>query len=441
MDDAITSLPEPLMWTVVGVLLIISGIFSAAEAALFSLGSVRLVQMEEQGISSAPTIRKLLELPRRLLVTLILGNQTANIGIVILITWIFSSFSHERLFGYWPPSWLPPGLCGPLLPSLFVSLVLVLIVAQALPKTFGVVYREGVSASIAYPLWLFMQVVFPVRWIFRSAADLLLRAFGAPPPKERSDTFERDDIKELVEAGSRDGLLDVTERELIVNLLRSGEIAACDIMTPRHEITSIPISAGETGARALMEKHEFSRIPVCEDDRGKIMGVITARDLLLLRLADHKGKPLSLNQVMRPPLFVPESRRISDLLLDFKKNRIHMALVVDEFGELSGLVTMEDVLEEIFGEVHDHDDEAELNNLGEDHWQVLGRMEIADFNTITGAKITGAGTRTLAGLVLSLLGRKPEPGNTVKASGLLFKVLEVRGIIIHSLEIKREVGE
>jgi magnesium and cobalt transporter len=143
---------------------------------------------------------------------------------------------------------------------------------------------------------------------------------------------------------------------------------------------------------------------------------------------------------MRKPLFIPESRRIRELLVDFRKRRSHLALVADEFGAVTGLVTMEDVLEELFGEVRDDGDEVEFENLGEDHWLVMGGMEIPEFNTRTGARIQASGSRTLAGFILSKLGRRPGPGDEVRTGGFVFTVLEVRGIIIHRLEARR-IGE
>jgi magnesium and cobalt transporter len=163
--------------------------------------------------------------------------------------------------------------------------------------------------------------------------------------------------------------------------------------------------------------------------------VITAKDLLRLRREQEQGRGLA--AVMRPPLLAPESRPITDLLHDFRRRRGHLALVVDEFGDVSGLVTVEDVLEEIFGQFNEADDEPELVSLGDNHWKVVGGIEVADFNTVTGANLPALPGSTIGGLVLARLGRRPRQGDVVAIGAFTFSVLEVHGIIIHRLEVKR----
>lgn len=428
-------LTESLAWAAVLILLFASAFFSIGEAALFSLGAIRLGKMEEKGSRAAETIRRITEVPRRLIVTLILGNETANMACAVLVAWAVVSFP-SRLTR-WPG--LPETSSGLLVVSIVLSVPGILILGQTLPKALGVSYSEALARAFAYPLWIFMRASFPLRWTFRSMADLLLQAIGAYPDRSPHSSLADEDLRELVEESSREGLLDVTERELLVNLLRSEDISAADIMTPRHEIVSVSADAGVDEVRALMDREDYSRFPVYEGDREHMVGVVTAKDLLKFRLAEREGRALSCRDLMREPQFVPESRKIRDLLLDFRRLRSHLALVVDEFGSLSGLVTLEDVLEEIFGEVKE-DDEPELVNLGEDHWRVLGRMEIADFNTRTGAAIPRDGVRTLAGLVLARLGRKPRPGDEVKIQEFSFKVLEAKGITVNRLEVMRGPG-
>ncbi len=428
MQESLPEINLPLAWLLIFILLIISALFSAAESALFSLGAVKLARMKEQGAKAVDTVHKLLSAPRRLTAALTIGNDAALAAAAVLVTLAAAS---SRGFGL-------PGLSGhgALVWAFVVSFALMLFVAQAAPRAAGVLFSEWISKAAARPVWVFMRASFPLRWLFRVTAELLLKAVGAFPERFESERLAEEDIKELVEEGSREGVLDVTERELLVNLLRGSSVTASDIMTPRHRVKGISVDAGHEDLRSLVEEHDFSRFPVYREGREEIAGVVTAKDLLRLRLASLRGEELSISEVMRSPLFVPESRRLRDLLLDFRRSRLHMALVVDEFGSVSGLVTMEDVLEEIFGEVRE-DAEPELVNLGEDHWKVLGRMEIADFNTRTGASIPLAGARTLSGLVLGKLGRRPRPGDHVRASGFEFKIMESRGIIIDQLEVKR----
>jgi len=414
-------------WACVALLLVASAFFSTVEAALFSLSSVRLERMKEQGVRSADVISKLLSAPRRLVVTLLLGNETANMAAAAIIAWI--AFSSE-----WRAD--ISGLDGPLAPAIALGFALILVAGQAVPKVVGAAYPEGLSRTFSVPFMYFMRAAAPARWAFRGLAEALLKLVGAYPDRIEHVLAE-EDIRELVEEGSREGLLDVTERELLVNLLRSGEASVEDVMTPRTEIVSVPVDADPERVREVMEEHDFSRLPVYRERRENIVGLVTVKDLVKIKLTEQSGVELSLEQVMRPPIFVPESRRLRDVLMDFRKKRMHLAVVVDEFGSVSGLVTMEDVIEEIFGEVRE-EDEIELINLGENHWKVLGRMETDDFNARTGSGIPADGSRTLSGLVLSRLGRRPRPGDEVRLSGFRFKVLAARGITITQLEVVRE---
>ncbi|HUT55206.1 MAG TPA: hemolysin family protein [bacterium] len=423
----------PLGIAAVAALIMLSGLFSAAEAALLSLGPAGLAGLTEKRVVAAPAIKKLLSDPRRLMAALALGSDMAGLAAAVLVAAIVAF----RVRDWEWLTWLKPGPARELLPGLIIAFVLVAVAGQAVPRVLGARGPAFFSRLLAYPILAFMKPAAPVSALARAASEAFLGALGASPEDGGEDLLGEERIKELVEAGSRQGLLDVTERELLVNLLKSGEVTAGDIMTPRHEIVSISADAAKGEARSLFLAQDYSRIPVFEGDREHYVGVLTAKDLLKLRLSEAKGKPLSIREAMRPPLLVPESRRIRDLLLDFKSRRLHLALVVDEFGAVAGLVTMEDVLEEIFGEVREEEDEAEFEDLGGGRWRVAGGLEIAEFNARAGVKISGAGARTMAGFVLSLLGRRPRPGDETRAHGLLFRVLEVRGIIINRLEVRR----
>jgi putative hemolysin len=346
-------LPDPLLLAILAGLIAVSGISAAGEAALFALGPARLAQMEDRGLAAARIIKDLLSFPGRLIVTLTLVADTVNILAVVLITWTvkthvpgpgagrFYSFLHEY-----------PGTSG-----LVLSLLALLVFAQTLPKAVGVRGSGALSRALASPLALVMKAMSPLWAAVWAVAEWVLRAFGLQAEPGASNALAGEDIRELVEAGSRQGLLDVTERELLVNLLRSGDIVASEVMTSRHEIVAVPVSADEAEVRAVMKEHDLSRLPVFEGRPDHYVGVVTVNDLLRLRLGKEEG--LSLREVMRPPLFSPESRRITDLFLDFKRGRVHLALVVDEFGDVAGLVTLEDVLEEILGsEIVDETDQV-----------------------------------------------------------------------------------
>lgn len=423
-------------WIAFLTLFLISGFFRSAEAAFFSMGAGRLLSTAAEGERTAEILHKLLEVPRRLIITFLLATETANLLLVILLAWILTEKWPGSPLRLQLASLLGATAAAPLPVSVLLSFFIILAVAQVIPRTLGAFYNLALFRAVAFPLWIFMQALAPLRRALRFLADLFLGLAGARL-ETHAEGLAEEDLREIVEAGSRQGVLDLTERELLVNLIQSGEISAGDIMSPRHQMAGVSVEAGEAEARRIMEEHNYSRLPVYDGDPSHVVGVVTAKGLLRLRRLEHEGKPADLRQVMRPPLFVPESRRLRDLLLDFKRERLHMALVVDEFGDIAGVVTMEDVLAEIFGELSEEAEEG-LVALGENHWRTLGRLEISDFNRRASASLHLPGGRTLGGLVLSRLGRRPRPGDEVRWGGFIFTVKEVQGIIIRLLEVKKE---
>ncbi len=425
----------PAAWAIVAALVFISGFFSAAEAALFSLNSARLAKLESSGKRSASLIKALLDHPRRLLATLALGSETADLACVILIAWVYVARFPEKAF-----SWggaVSEG-AAPLVSAMAASTILILVFAQTLPKALGVYFSSALAPVFSYPVFFFSRLFFPLRWAFLKGSELFLLALGVP--SGAAEVLEEDDIRRIVEEGSREGLLDLTERELLANIISSGDKTAFDVMTPRHEIKAIRVSSGADEARRVLREEGYTRYPVFENDRDEIVGVVTAKDLIRLKLSEDSDHPLTLRDVTRIPLFAPESRRVRDLLVDFRRERTHIAFVMDEFGALAGLVTLEDVLEEIFGEVA-HSGQPELLNLGDSHWMALGSMDVEEFNARTGASLPANGNATLAGLVISRLGKRPRPGQEVTIEGLVFKIVEAKGIIVNKIEIKRGPGQ
>lgn len=423
---------EPL-WLLVAALLLSSAFFSMTMTALFALAPLRPFQADERKPGAAARLDRLFENPAGLMIALAAAASAAGLAAVMLVLWALSQgglpLALARALEAFPDLFWP---------GLILCAALLLIAAEGWPKLLGFYHGAEISRFFTRPAVWFMRAGEPVGLFLQRSSEFLLDAVGGSAEGGSVKILEDGELEELVAAGSREGLLDVTERELLVNLLRSGEVTAGAIMTPRQEIVSVPVTTDWEEARAPAEREGYSRAPVYEGSRENIIGTLTAKSLLLARFSSPSGRPGSLRELIREPLFVPEGRKLRDLLVDFRKSRNHMAMVVDEFGSLVGLVTLEDVLEEIFGEVDEDDDEPDLQSLGDNHWRVYGRMEVSEFNSRIGSDLPEAGARTLAGLMVSLLGRRPRPGDEVKIAGLRFRVLETQGILIHRLEAWRE---
>ncbi|HUT83031.1 MAG TPA: hemolysin family protein [Thermodesulfobacteriota bacterium] len=322
----------------VALLLFLSAFFSGSEVALFSLGQLRLQQMKEKKQPSSRIVEKLLGQPRRLLISILAGNEIVNISLSALATPLFISSLGE----------------GGKLIAIFTMTFLILFLGEIIPKSLAIAYPDSVSSVIARPMMRFVQIITPVRWAIKHVVDAitsLLRIKRDP----RENIFMEAEFKDLVDLGHRDGSIEGTERELIHRVFRLGDTRVARIMTPKEQMFALPLEIGFGKLIAQVKEGHYSRIPIYSRDRDNIVGILNAKDLLPF-VTSTGDKKLNLTEVLRKPLFVPENKRIDELLRELQQKKIHMAIVVREDGRVVGLVTMEDILEEIFGEIYDEYD-------------------------------------------------------------------------------------
>jgi putative hemolysin len=300
-----------------GVLLVLSAFFSGSETALFSLGSVRLEK-------------------------LLLGNELVNITASAVAASICISILGDG--GKWV--------------AIAVMIPLLLTFGEILPKTTAIYRSEGFSRMVATPLSFFAQVVFPVRWIIRKIVDGVLRVFGSQAEAQES-IFREEEIRDLVDVGHQEGVLEKQERELIHRVFRFGDTIVASVMTPKGAVFSLPLQLNPTELLAEVRKERYSRVPIYSGEKNNIVGILNTKDLVALSLERGHDQKMTIHGLLRPPYFVPPSKKIDELLRECQKQRIHMAIVVNEYGHSIGLVTVEDLLEEIFGEIYDESDTEE----------------------------------------------------------------------------------
>lgn len=411
------------------ILIALSGFFSGAEAAFFSiLGRGALAGFEKDKPRLAATIREMLASPGRLISSILVGNEIVN----ILIAVIFASlFARGFLKNGAPPAFEKNPLWLSAL-STATSAGLILVFGEVIPKTIGVRFYHKLAGLIAEPLYWFNKVIFPLEFCFRKFSQAVLKILGIKTGAARS--FRQDEFAELVDAGEEEGVLEETEYALLKNVFAFGDLTAAEVMTPRQEIFSLPLDMEYSELKQKFLASGYSRIPVYQKSPEAIVGILTAKDLLKLEL---KPQPGSLAKLLRRPFGVPPQKKLEDLLMDFLNNNIHLALVVNEFGEVLGLVTLEDLLEEIFGRGEAGEDEEVLVETGEERWLVSGRIELRDFNERMNTFFSAPGVKTLAGYLLNEFGRVPVLDEELVRDGLRFKVKELKRRRIYRIEVEK----
>ncbi|MCD6498740.1 MAG: HlyC/CorC family transporter [Deltaproteobacteria bacterium] len=330
------------------VLLGLSGFFSGSETALFSLG---LVQKRRIGVGVSGTdraLRWLLSQPRRLIATLLVGNELVNISISTVIAALVHDFYDGRSQLYQA------------LVSMAIVVTVVLLLGEVTPKTIAIKIPEAWSRAVARPLRVFSAGITPLRWMVRSFADGVINLLGGRPP-ERERPLSEEEFISLVDQGSRRGELDDEERDLIHSVFEFGDRRVADVMTPVAKVFALSYSLPLERIVSQVIDHHFSRVPIYKGRRRQVIGVLYAKDLVGFgHVLELTGK--SLEDLLRKPFFVPRSTKCSRLFREFRERRIHIGIVVDEYGTMVGLVTMQDLLEELFGELGD--DEAQSSRDG-----------------------------------------------------------------------------
>ncbi len=406
-----------------GLCLLLSGFFASSEAALFSLSPLHLHKMKEERFPFLSLVERLLQTPRRLLITILAGNEVVNITLSAVATALFIGLFGER------GGWLTIVVAAPVL----------MIFGEAIPKTIGKTYSMRISSMVSPLMALVQKVEFPVVWVLERLSGYILgplRRKGS----EGEDAIMEEEFRSLVDAGHHEGILDAGQRDLIHRVFELADTPVSDIMTPRVDMISLPVTTALGDLRREIIEQGYSRIPIYGTGPDDIIGILYARDLLGL-MAEGKA-PASVEPLLRKPYFVPEERSSDQVLRDFQKRNMHVALVVDEYGGISGLVTMEDILEALFGDIYDERDTRErpFRRIDDRNLTVSGAMSIDEFNSLIGTTIPSEDYGTIGGFVFHLFGRLPSRGDKISFDGLSFLVRKVKGTRILNVRVTQGEG-
>jgi len=417
--------------TAIGVCLILlllmgSGFFSSSEIALFSLPAHQIDAMVEEGKRGAQAVKSLKEDPHRLLVTILVGNNMVNITM--------SSISTTLVGFYFDPG------TAVIVSSLGIT-SMVLVFGESAPKSYAVENTELHARRVARGLKVVEKVLWPLIILFYYLTSVVNRITGGSPSIE-STYVSRDEIRNMIKTGEREGVLDEEERQMLQRTLRFTDATAKEVMTPRLDMTAISKDASVEEAIKSCIKSGHARLPVYADSLDNVVGIFDIRDLEGSDYDDFAD--LDVAEVISPTLHVPESKNVDELLSEMRENRMHMAIVIDEFGATEGLITMEDMTEEIVGEILVGDEEHPIEFVDDDTVLVDGSVTLDEVNEALDIVLPeGEEFETIAGFIFNRAGRLVQAGEEFEYENVTLRAEQVSDTRIQKarVTVDRDVAD
>jgi CBS domain containing-hemolysin-like protein len=402
---------------VVLILVAVAALLAAAEVSITRMGRFRAYHMREEGVRGARAVVRIVE------------NPAPYLNVVLLLT-LLTQLGGTTLAGVVAVRHLHR--IGEFIATIVMTVVL-FVFAEVTPKTFAVQHTDRVGLRLAPAIVAIRRAIGPLATILIRMANAIMPGKGLP----QGPFVTEDEIKAMAEVASEEASIEEEEKDLIHSIFEFGDTLVREVMVPRPDMTVAPVGATPREVLDLILRRGYSRIPVYNETIDDIVGVVYAKDLLRHL---HAGKgDVELEKIMRPAFFVPETKKVSDLLRDMQKRQIHIAIVLDEYGSTAGLVTIEDLLEEIVGEIADEYDreEPEIVQLQDGSYRVDGRMSVDDLNELLDAQLPNQEWDTVAGLMYGLLGAVPTQGEQVTYDDLMFTAERVQGRRIAKILIER----
>jgi putative hemolysin len=406
LDDSILSRSLLLL-----VLFLLSAFFSACEAAFFSLNPLQLTEMKEKKGLSGALVNSLLSKPRELLITIYIGNELVNITISVLTTSIAIG-----LFGN-----MGVGI------AIGVGTFLLLIFGDIVPKSMSIKLAQSYALMAAYPLKLFYKIVHPPQQLLTGLAETLIQKFGISSLSEMGSAITDAEFRAMVQTGVGEGEIDPEEKEMIHNLIKFSDTTVEEVMTPKVDMVTLSTQDSLDEIIPKIVKNFYSRVPVYGENQENIIGI-----LLTKRLNQIKHLPkenVNIKSILHPSLSVPKSKKIKEMLADFKKMKRHMAIVLDEYGSVAGLVTLEDILEELVGEIDSEMrmDQTPVIKVDDENYKLMGGHSLHDFNQYFKSNLPEDQYNTIGGLVFGIFGRVPRSGEAATCENFKFQIEKMKG--------------
>ena len=408
-----------------------NAVFVAAEYALVTARRSRLEPRAEGGSRPAETALRLMDEPVRFI-------STVQVGITIfgiMLGAIGGPLVSDLFDGI--PGWLAFAI------AFLVLTYLSVVLGELVPKAISLQKAETVALVLAIPLDWLGRVAYPIVWVLQKSADAVTRLFGIEPAPAGVLTHTAEDIRMIVAHAEESGELEVEEREMLYKVFDFADKEVTDVMVPRPEVVALSIDLPAEECLAAAMEAPYTRYPVYRDSLDTVIGILHIRDLMRAGNAQGGYDKVDVEAMLRPAHVVPETKDLAALLHDFRRTKEHLAVVVDEYGTTEGIVTLEDLLEEIVGEIEDEFDlpDESVEKLPDGRIRISGTFSVDDFNEEFDRSLPVEDYHTMAGFVFGLLGRAPEPGDEVAHDGTRFTVVDVEGTRIERLEVEFAVVE
>ncbi|MEE9474189.1 MAG: hemolysin family protein [Candidatus Hydrothermarchaeaceae archaeon] len=384
------------------ILFLLSAFFAGSEIALFSVNKVRIRKLAEEGLPQAVILNSLLERPNRLLATILVGNNLVNVGIAAIITSMSIIFFGNRGVGI----------------AIGTATLLILIFGEITPKSFAAKNAERVSLFVAWPISVLVKLFYPfVRGIVLIISPII-RILGG---EVKRPFVTEEEIKLLVDLGEKEGTIEKEEKEMIRGVFKFGDTTAKEVMVPRIDMSCIDGDAPVKEAKKVALETGYSRTPVYDGSIDNIVGFLFTKDLLNVDKEDTKVK-----DIMRQAYYVPETKKLDEILNEMQEGKTQMAIVVDEYGGTAGLVTLEDLVEEIVGEILDEKEEFPIKIIDDTTAVINAKTSISDVNEALSTSLPEDDFGTVGGLVFNTLGDIPVVGEKVEIGNVTLIVDRMR---------------
>lgn len=401
------------------ILILCSAFFSSAETALTTINKMRLRMLIEEGNSKAIILEKVLSNTQKMLSTVLIGNNIVNI-VASSIATIFT----QNVFKNW-----------------FISIgvgiftLIVIIFGEIIPKTIASMHAQAMALSYARPVYALMTLLTPIIFILNLFSAFLLKIFRVKV-NLNSASITEDELRTIMDVSQEEGLIESEELNMINNVFDFGDTCAKDIMVPKVDVTMVPIDVTYDELLNFVKEDKFTRMPVYKDSTDNIVGIINIKDLLINKV---NASNFNIKQLMREPYFTYAPKELNDLLIEMRGNDAGMCIVLDEYGLAEGLITLEDIIEEIVGEIRDEFDEAEeqvVRKINDNLYIVEGSINLDDFNEQLETDIDSENYESLGGLIIEHLERLPKKGDSVKIDNCTLTVIKMDDKRIDSVKVK-----
>jgi putative hemolysin len=412
----------------VGVLILLNAFFVAAEYGLVTARRTRIIELHHEGNRRARDVLRITSDPPKFIAAMQLGVTLTSLGIGALGERALADALGDIM-----------ATVAAVLLAYLILTFLHVVIGELVPKGIALGHSEGTALFVSAPVRGFFIVLRPFIWFLEKSTEIVLGWLGLQPPGAEDDVLSEAELRMVVSQSTRGGQIEQQEQEMLYKVFDFADKEASDVMVPRPEVVALSIDLPPEQALEAVMDSPYTRYPVYRESLDDVVGILHVRDLFAA-LRERGMHEVKIDEIVRPAHIVPETKDLAALLGEFRRTNQHMAIVVDEYGEMEGIVTLEDLLEEIVGEIEDEFDlpDESIEQVDDDTIRIDGTFPIDDFNERFRTDLPAEDYHTVAGFVFGLLGRQPEVGDDISHNGMRFDVLEVDGSRINKIAVTFE---